>query len=290
MVKELSEHFEAGKQLARLSRTRCSTRTSGSPRATGSRASSSTCRSAPACPPRSSRGGSTTACSEHAQDLGAADELEGVARPAGARQRGLPAAQGLRGEPRLQRAFAGHRGRLRALVRQIRRDGALRRRRLDVPHVERPGPLPRLQELWRRGVSVHHGVPVLRHADPEARAQARSRRRARAPRKRARSRPQLPRLRPGEIPGIRADRRPWAVWLLVARLGASSPSGIKSGLLTLDDFQLRRRRRRPVARVHDAVRLHVAPATRSSPSARSRCSAGCSSAATAGGRRCSSSW
>ena len=28
---------------------------------------------------------------------------------------------------------------------------------------------------------------------------------------RARSRPQLPRLRPGEIPGIRADRRPWAV-------------------------------------------------------------------------------
>jgi membrane associated rhomboid family serine protease/DNA-directed RNA polymerase subunit RPC12/RpoP len=33
--------------------------------------------------------------------------------------------------------------------------------------------------------------------------------------KRARSRPQLPRLRPGEIPGIRADRRPWAAWLLV---------------------------------------------------------------------------
>jgi membrane associated rhomboid family serine protease len=33
--------------------------------------------------------------------------------------------------------------------------------------------------------------------------------------KRARSRPQLPRLRPGEIPGIRADQRPWAVWVLV---------------------------------------------------------------------------
>jgi membrane associated rhomboid family serine protease len=33
--------------------------------------------------------------------------------------------------------------------------------------------------------------------------------------KRARSRPQLPRLRPGEIPGIRADRRPWAAWVLV---------------------------------------------------------------------------
>lgn len=33
--------------------------------------------------------------------------------------------------------------------------------------------------------------------------------------KRARSRPQLPRLRPGEIPGIRADRRPLVVWVLV---------------------------------------------------------------------------
>ena len=30
-----------------------------------------------------------------------------------------------------------------------------------------------------------------------------------------RSRPQLPRLRPNEIPGIRADRRAWAVWVLV---------------------------------------------------------------------------
>jgi|1186.fasta_scaffold193806_2 membrane associated rhomboid family serine protease len=30
-----------------------------------------------------------------------------------------------------------------------------------------------------------------------------------------RARPQLPRLKPNEIPGIRADRRPWAVWGLV---------------------------------------------------------------------------
>ena len=33
--------------------------------------------------------------------------------------------------------------------------------------------------------------------------------------KRTRSRPQLPRLKPNEIPGIRADRRPWAVWGIV---------------------------------------------------------------------------
>jgi membrane associated rhomboid family serine protease len=38
------------------------------------------------------------------------------------------------------------------------------------------------------------------------------------PPKRSRTKPSLPRLRPGEIPGIRADRRPWATWLLV--LGA----------------------------------------------------------------------
>src|SRR5215216_4923101 len=31
----------------------------------------------------------------------------------------------------------------------------------------------------------------------------------------ASKRPQLPRLRPNEIPGIRADRRAWAVWVLV---------------------------------------------------------------------------
>ena len=53
--------------------------------------------------------------------------------------------------------------------------------------------------------------------------------------KRARSRPQLPRLRPGEIPGIRADHRPWAVWLLVLA-SVVITIGIKSGLLSLADF------------------------------------------------------
>src|SRR4051812_36349298 len=55
-----------------------------------------------------------------------------------------------------------------------------------------------------------------------------------APR-RARSRPQLPRLRPGEIPGIRADRRPWAAWLLVL-LSLLITVGLKSNLLHYDDF------------------------------------------------------
>jgi membrane associated rhomboid family serine protease len=57
-----------------------------------------------------------------------------------------------------------------------------------------------------------------------------------APRK-ARSRPQLPRLRPGEIPGIRADRRPWAVWLIVLA-SVILTIAIKAGLLDLTDFAL----------------------------------------------------
>ena len=54
------------------------------------------------------------------------------------------------------------------------------------------------------------------------------------PPKRARSRPQLPRLRPGEIPGIRADRRPWAVWALVLA-SVIVTIAVKSGLLALVD-------------------------------------------------------
>src|SRR3954469_18845335 len=55
--------------------------------------------------------------------------------------------------------------------------------------------------------------------------------------RRARSRPQLPRLRPGEIPGIRADRRAWAAWLLVL-VSLLVTVGIKSGLLNLTDLGL----------------------------------------------------
>jgi membrane associated rhomboid family serine protease len=53
--------------------------------------------------------------------------------------------------------------------------------------------------------------------------------------KRGRSRPQLPRLRPNEIPGIRADRRPWAVWGLVLASVAIT-IGLQSQLLNLADL------------------------------------------------------
>jgi membrane associated rhomboid family serine protease len=55
--------------------------------------------------------------------------------------------------------------------------------------------------------------------------------------KRARSRPQLPRLRPGEIPGIRADRRPLIAWLLVLA-SVLVTVAIKSGLLSILDVAL----------------------------------------------------
>src|SRR4051812_1518973 len=55
--------------------------------------------------------------------------------------------------------------------------------------------------------------------------------------RKARSRPQLPRLRPGEIPGIRADRRLWAAWLLVLA-PVLVTVGIKSGILDINSFQL----------------------------------------------------
>jgi membrane associated rhomboid family serine protease len=57
-----------------------------------------------------------------------------------------------------------------------------------------------------------------------------------APR-RARSRPQLPRLRPGEIPGIRADTRPWAAWVLVV-VSLLVTVALKSGLLKYEDLVL----------------------------------------------------
>ena len=53
--------------------------------------------------------------------------------------------------------------------------------------------------------------------------------------RRGRSRPQLPRLRPNEIPGIRADRRPWAVWVLVLA-SVLVTVALKSGLLDYADL------------------------------------------------------
>ena len=57
LVRELAEHFERGQAAVRAIRSRCSTRTSGWPRATGSRASWSICPAPTASPPARWRGG-----------------------------------------------------------------------------------------------------------------------------------------------------------------------------------------------------------------------------------------
>ena len=98
MVKELAEHFDAGGSSART-RGRCSTRTSGWPPATGSRASSSTCPPASASPPRRWRGGcSTAARARPGPRLGG--RARGDRRPARPRQRRPAPAGRLRGQPR----------------------------------------------------------------------------------------------------------------------------------------------------------------------------------------------
>src|ERR1700754_2480677 len=56
-----------------------------------------------------------------------------------------------------------------------------------------------------------------------------------APR-RARQRPQLPRLRPGEIPGIRPDPRPRVVWAIVIA-SLLITIGLKSALLNYANFE-----------------------------------------------------
>ena len=76
----------------------------------------------------------------------------------------------------------------------------------------------------------------MRYADSEARPKLDRGGVPKAPRK-ARSRPQLPRLRPGEIPGIRADRRPFVVWTIVLA-SVLVTVALKAGLLDYADVQL----------------------------------------------------
>ena len=111
----------------------------------------------------------------------------------------------------------------------------------------------------------------------------------RRPRK-ARSRPQLPRLRPGEIPGIRADRRAVGGLDARARVGHRHARAQVAACSTTRTSRSSPASTSPWRAFTDPVRLRLDRLRGGRASARSRCSAGCSSAATAGGRRCSSSW
>ena len=90
-------------------------------------------------------------------------------------------------------------------------------------------PVRGLQELRVRGQPVHHRVPVLRQPAAQARPEARrdGARRRGAPQARASAaRRRSPRLRRGEIPGIRADvtARPYATIVLVVARAVRLPA------------------------------------------------------------------
>ena len=113
MVKELCEHFDAGQAASATTRARCSTRTSGSPRATGSTASSST------CPARERVATATLAqrLLDRLRDARRGPRLRrrarGHRRPARARQRRRAPARGLRGQPRPARGHGARSSRRR---------------------------------------------------------------------------------------------------------------------------------------------------------------------------------
>ena len=192
-------------------RGRCSTRTSGSPRATGSTASSSTCPATERVPTQGrSRGGCSTACASTPRTSArrpSSTASRTCSRAATAPQRQLVVYEANHDLARGHGARSSRR-RPDALDARPAWPGAVR------PMIGRawpqPRPLRRLQELRLRGQPVHHRVPVLRHAAAQARAEDRARR-ARSPSRpaasatRARRMPRLRalgRLRP-EIPGIR---------------------------------------------------------------------------------------
>src|ERR671938_245097 len=83
---------------------------------------------------------------------------------------------------------------------------------------------PYITECPYCGTRLRKRAPKLERGSPKSsRAKAR--------------RTQLPRLRRGEIPGIRAETRPWAVWLLVLAAVVVTIC-LNTGLLRLDQLAL----------------------------------------------------
>ena len=85
------------------------------------------------CPRRRSRKRLCDRLREHAQDLGAADELEGITDLLEHGNGALPAAQGVRGEPRLQRAVCRTSWRPRRRSHELASSRTRGRRRLGCP-------------------------------------------------------------------------------------------------------------------------------------------------------------
>ena len=153
---------------------------------------------------------------EHAQDLGSTAELEGDRGPARARQRRLPPAGRLRGQPRPPR------GRRRDRREDRRRPGAGPSRAAPAGYprtVSEPDLFvvckncssevsPYVTECPYCGQRVRKRAPKIERGAP---------RRSHATRRRRPRPPTLGRLRRDEIPGIAPETRPYATGALIVR-------------------------------------------------------------------------
>ena len=168
----------------------------------------------------SSPGGSTTASREHAQDLGSAAELEGDRSTCSSTATAAPRQRKVyEANHDFTRAHARDRRGLRAVVVNRVEAARSRRRRIDPSMSSGPDLFvvckscgsevsPYITECPYCGTRLRKRAPKLdRGGTPKAP-------------KRAAAGAALPRLRPGEIPGIRADRRPYGTIAARARVGA----------------------------------------------------------------------
>ena len=217
MVKELGRALRRGRAARRATRGRCSTRTSGSPPATASTASSSTCRLSDASATKALARRLLDRLREHAQDLGSAARARRASRTCWSaatapRARSLvyEANHDLRevmaeivaattGEPRVWPQYAA----------DCSIGTGLASRSSNRARWPGARPVRGLQELRIRGQPVHHRVPVLRQPAAQARAEDRAPRR-RGPSARARRRPAPPltRCAPTRSPASAATDAP----------------------------------------------------------------------------------
>ena len=260
MVKELAEHYDAGRAALATTRGRCSTRTSGWRRATASTASSSTCRRASACATQDARArGCSTAC--------ASTPRTSARRPSSTGSRTCSTRGN--GAARQLVVYEANHDLREVMAEIVDGDGRLtrvtpirdRRRAVALGGRSRHGgarSLRRLQELRVRGQPVHHRVPVLRHAAAQAGAEDRARRDAEP----SRARPRGPR-RSAAAPRLGRCGR--------ARSRASAPT--------------RRAGRTRRSRSSVAVALRLPARWRRSPTARRRASSARSTASGGGSPR-----
>ena len=191
---------------------------------------------------------------EHAQDLGSAAELEGDRRPARARQRRRTGSAWS-----TRRTTTSARSCARSSTATAPVDVTAGLRRVDSDVAWRAAPTssssarscgsevsPYITECPYCGTRLRKRAPKLeRGGVPQGAEGARAAGRT------------LRRLQPGEIPGIRADRRPYAtIALVLASILGLAGRPHQAGPAGRVDLVARRRRdRRVLARGHHAVRL-----------------------------------